>query len=122
MARLSLAVQVVLALAGWGAVAAIVTRTYPTQPQALVAFYGALFVALSATAGCLFWLALRALSRKNPPHPTLSYLSHGMVFSALALFGLWLQSLRMLSPLHVVLLFGLFLFFELAVALGGRGT
>ncbi len=45
-----------------------------------------------------------------------------MVFSALALFGLWLQSLRMLSPLHVVLLFGLFLFFELAVALGGRGT
>ena len=120
--RAALVFQAGLAVLGWGALAWLVTRTYPDQSRALLAVYGAVFVALSATAACAFWLVVAGLGRSSVPRTPLAFLTHGMVFSALALFGLWLQSLRLLSPLHVVLLAGLFLFFELAVGLGSQGS
>src|SRR5712691_9022518 len=98
MGRVALILQMVLAAAGWALVGWLLTHTYPTEPRAELAVYGALFLALSATVGSLFWLAPRVLKRNHQPRLPLAYLSHGMVFSGLALFGLWMQSLRLLSP------------------------
>jgi hypothetical protein len=120
MAVASLVLELVVALAGWGALAWLVTHAYPDRPAALVQFFGALFVAVAASVAILIWCALSALRRANPPRYPLVYLSHGVALSGLAVFGLWLQSLRLLSPLHAVLLMGLFVFFEVALALGSR--
>ena len=120
MAVASLVLELVIALAAWGAVAWLVTHTFPDRPQVLVQFFGALFVALAASVAILIWGALGLMRRARPPRYPLVYLSHGVALSALAVFGLWLQSLRLLSPLHVALLVGLFVFFEVALALGSR--
>ena len=122
MTIVALVLQLGLALAGWAALAWLVTRTYPDNPRVLAQFYAALFVALSTTVGALVWATRRAFTPARAPRLPLADLSHGMALSALVIFGLWLQSLRLLSPLHVILLVGLFLFFELVVAIGGRNV
>jgi hypothetical protein len=45
-----------------------------------------------------------------------------MLLAVISLFALWLQSLRMLSPLVAVLLVGLYAFLELAILFGTRGS
>jgi hypothetical protein len=45
-----------------------------------------------------------------------------MLLAFIALFALWLQSLRMLTPTVAVLLVGLYGFLELAILFGTRGS
>ncbi len=107
------------ALAAWGGLAWMVSNLYPTQPRVLESVYVVLFIALSASAGAVHWVLARLLPRLVP-RSALGLVGHGVVFGGLALFGLWLQSLRLLSPIHAVLLVGLYLSFELAMLLGRR--
>src|SRR5690349_4916416 len=73
--RIALLLQLLIALVAWLAVAWLVSRTYPDEPRALLAFYAALFVALSASAGALFWLVLMLLGRGRGVRPAVAYLS-----------------------------------------------
>lgn len=52
----------------------------------------------------------------------MGYAGHGGTLAAIALFGLWLQSLRMLTPTVTFLLVGLYVCLELALLFGTRGT
>jgi hypothetical protein len=45
-----------------------------------------------------------------------------MLLSVIVLFALWLQGLRTLTPIVVVLLIGLYAVLELAVLFGTRGS
>jgi hypothetical protein len=45
-----------------------------------------------------------------------------MLLSVIALFAMWLQGLRTLTPLVVILLIGLYAVLELAVLFGTRGS
>jgi hypothetical protein len=45
-----------------------------------------------------------------------------MLFALIALFAVWLQSLRVLTPVVAALLLGLYAFLELAILFGTRGS
>jgi hypothetical protein len=112
--------QLLPAAACWVGLLWLTTTLYPDQPRVLETFFVLLFGALAATVGSLVWVLGRLPRARVGPHSALTAFAHGSVFSALALFGLWLQSLRLLTPIHAILLVGLYLFFELALAFGGR--
>jgi hypothetical protein len=109
-----------VAACAWTALGWLVSSAYPDHPRAIQTAYVDLFVALAATVGCLLRLLDALFRPAQPAGGPLSYVRHGLVLSALACFGLWLQSLRLLTPLHSALLVGLFVFFELAIVLGSR--
>src|SRR5215207_6688310 len=117
---MALYVQLVPAVGCWLALAWLATSLYPDQPRAMEIFYGLLFVALAGTVGTLVWVLGKLGWLRFGARSALASFAHGMVFSGLALFGLWLQSLRLLSPIHAMLLVGLYVFFELALTFGGR--
>ncbi|MBI4493734.1 MAG: hypothetical protein HY690_13160 [Chloroflexi bacterium] len=113
--------MVVLAAAGsWAALYWLVSTYPPSQPLALAGFYALLFLALATTVTLVAWSLWPAASEEEVRRPPLRYLSHGMLFSSLALFALWLQSLRMLTPLNATLLLALYAFMEVAVIVGQR--
>jgi hypothetical protein len=117
---MALYVQLVPAVGCWLVLAWLATSLYPDQPRAMEIFYGLLFVALAGTVGALVWVLGKLGWLRFGARSALASFGHGMVFSGLALFGLWLQSLRLLSPIHAMLLVGLYVFFELALTFGGR--
>ncbi len=123
MASVLVALTMLLtSLAAWSGLAWLVATIPPGQSLALVAFYLFAFTGLSATAALAAWLALRQRQPAGRLRSPTGYLGHAMLFAAIVLFALWLQSLRMLTPVAAALLLGLYLFLELALLFGTRGA
>ncbi len=110
----------VLTLCGWTLWGYIVLSVDPVVPTAPLAFYGALFVALTCTLGRLLGGPSSSDTGEGRPSQVPS-LGHAAIVSTLILFALWLQSLRMLTPLNGILLAAMFLFIELGFTLSGGG-
>jgi hypothetical protein len=100
-----------LTLAGW-AVVAYVVLALPVSPAGEVVFYTAGFVALAGLAAFAYGFWLARVGRRADRPPALATLGTGMRFAFAAEFGLWLQSLRVLTGWHVLLLVVGFLFME----------
>lgn len=103
------------AAASWSSLAWLVTSYPPSEPLALAAFYGLLFIALSSSLTLVAWTARRPAGGEEASRLPPGSLGHAMLFSSMALFGLWLQSLRMLTPLNAGLLLAVYAFIELTV-------
>ncbi|HEX9015198.1 MAG TPA: hypothetical protein VF960_04255 [Chloroflexota bacterium] len=105
-----------LGLIAWSVWGYTVVYLDPDVSLAAVAFYGALFVALTCTLARL---------RERPRYeaadgtfvPARPALGHGASIAILVLFALWLQSLRMLTSLNVILLVSALGFVELGFVL-----
>ena len=111
--------MLIAAMAAWGGLGWIVLNVEPTRPFAQVGGFIFAFTALTATAALFAWLAFRPYGKARSP---VRYLAHAMLFALIALFALWLQSLRVLTPIVAILLFGLYAFLELAILFGTRGS
>src|SRR3712207_2504972 len=85
------------AVAGWIAWLLTLLGAPPDAPGAQQVFYSSLFVALGATSTLLLTLAARRRDPRYALRGTTSYLPHAFGASFLVIFGLWLQSLRMLT-------------------------
>jgi hypothetical protein len=102
-------------LVAWGLWGYTVLFIEPDFLLAPIAFYLTLFVALTCTLSRVL-IGGSVDERGNPSHN----LGHGAIVSVLILFALWLQSLRMLTPLNAMLLAALFGFIELGFWLSQR--
>jgi hypothetical protein len=109
-------------LGAWGGLGWLIVTEPPDDPFALAAAYGLAFAAITCTATLAAWLALRPRLHSGRLASPLGYVWHAMLLAVITLFALWLQSLRMLSPLVAVLLVGLYAFLELAILFGTRGS
>jgi hypothetical protein len=118
MARLLVA-ALTLAAAGaaWAGLGWLVLNAAPSRPLAVLAAYVFGFAAITSTGALLAWLAF---GRKDTSPA--GYVAHSMLLAIIVLFALWLQTLRTLTPIVVVLLIGLYVFLELAVLFGTRGS
>jgi len=107
-----------LALSAWVLWGYTVLFVDPDVPLIPVGFYGSLFVALTCTLARLLGPSgpSKTGGRFSSSRPSLG---HAAVVSILLLFALWLQSLRMLTPLNGILLAAMFLFIELGFFLSG---
>lgn len=120
MASVLVAVAMLIAaLAAWGGLGWIVLNVEPTRPFAQVGGYIFAFTALTASVALLAWLVFRTYGKPRSPA---GFLAHAMLFALIALFALWLQSLRVLTPIVAMLLLGLYAFLELAILFGTRGS
>ena len=104
----------------WGAWLLTVLGVPPTARGAQAAFYGCLFVALSASAAVFLALGSRPREARRATRGTAQFLPHTVLGSFLLLFGLWLQSLRMLTLQNALLLIALFVLIEGAYNLASR--
>jgi ABC-type proline/glycine betaine transport system permease subunit len=118
VARLLVA-ALTLAAAGaaWAGLGWLVLNAAPTRPLAVLAAYVFGFAAITSTGAFLAWLTFG----RNGGTPA-TYVAHSMLLAIIVLFGMWLQTLRTLTPIVVVLLIGLYVFLELAVLFGTRGS
>jgi len=120
MASVLVAVAMAIAaLAAWGGLGWIVLNVEPARPFAQLGGYVFAFTAITTTAALLAWLVFRPYARPRSPA---GYLAHAMLLALIALFALWLQSLRVLTPIVAFLLLGLYAFLELAILFGTRGS
>lgn len=123
MAGLLVAALTLLAsAAGWAGVAWVVTNVPPGRSLAFLALYTFAFAALTSTTALVVWCIRRPRDESGTLASPSRYLAHAMLLAVIALFGLWLQSLRALTPVVAGLLFGLYAFLELAVLFGTRGS
>lgn len=113
-----------LATAGlaWGGLALLVLTIPPSRPLSLLAAYVFAFVALTATGAALVWVVRRPRGDDGQLKSPAGYLGHSMLLAIIVLFGVWLQSLRTLTPIVALLLLGLYAVLELAVLFGTRGS
>ncbi len=109
-----------LTLGAWGLWGYVVLFVDPAVPGAPLAFYGALFVALTCTLGRLLG-TISVDETGDGRRRQVPSLGHAAIVSTLVLFALWLQSLRMLTVLNGVLLSAMFVFVELGFFLSGGG-
>ena len=117
MARLLVVVlTVAVATAAWGGLGGLLTTVPPSRPFAVLAAYVFAFVAITSSGALIAWLLF---GRKGTPA---SYVVHSMLLAVIVLFGVWLQTLRTLTPIAALLLVGLYVFLELAVLFGTRGS
>ena len=104
-----------LALGGWSVVGFVVL-VLPVSPPTQAAFYAAGFAALAGSWALLreLYRARRMSSSSGSPDSltAINYLGSGMRFASAVEFGLWLQSLRMLTTVYIVLLTISYLFLE----------
>ncbi len=108
-----------LGLVAWALWGYTVIYMDPETPLAALPFYGALFVAVTCTLARL---------RETPGYervdgvrvPAKPSLAHGASATTLLLFALWLQSLRMLTPLNAILLAMAMFFIEVGFLLTSR--
>jgi len=107
-----------LTLCGWAGWGYIVLFVDPGVPMAPLAFYGTLFVAITCTLAQLLGDKATTGEPDTSGSTSAPNLSHAVAISTLVLFALWLQSLRMLTPLNVILLAATFLLIELGFFLG----
>jgi hypothetical protein len=110
------------AAAAWGGLGWLVLTISPARPFAQVVGYVFAFTALTATGALIAWLVFRPGREEGRLRSPAGYLAHSMLLAVIALFALWLQSLRVLTPIVVLLLIGLYTFLELAVLFGTRGS
>lgn len=110
------------ALAAWGGLSWLVTTIPPSRPLAVAAAYVFAFTAITASAALLAWLVLRPRLEQGRLRSPAGYLAHAMLLAIIVLFAVWLQSLRTLTPMVVLLLIGLYTFLELAILFGTRGS
>ena len=108
------------AVAGWAAWLLTLLGAPPDAPGAQQVFYSSLFAALGATSTLLLTLAARPRDPRYALRGTTPYLPHAFGASFLVIFGLWLQSLRMLTWPNALLLLGLFVLIEGAYSLATR--
>jgi hypothetical protein len=80
------------------------------------------FTAVSSTAALLAWALFRPRTSDGQLRSPASYVGHAALLASIGLFALWLQSLRMLTPVVALLLLGLYAFLELALLFGTRGA
>jgi hypothetical protein len=114
-----------MALAGlgaWGGLAWTVLTIPPSRPFALVVVYLFAFTAISSTAALLAWALFRPRAPYGQLRSPAGYVGHATLLASIGLFALWLQSLRMLTPVVALLLVGLYGFLELALLFGTRGA
>lgn len=114
--------MVLLSGAAWGGVAWLLVNVSPAKPLATTVFYVFAFVGVASAAASIAWLALRPRSPLGRLESPARYLGHSMLLAVVVLFALWLQSLRMLTMPVALLLSGLYLFLELALLFGTRGS
>jgi hypothetical protein len=112
----------VAALAAWGGLGFVVATAPPSRPFALAEAYALAFVAITCSGTLAAWVGLRPRLPNGRLASPLGYVWHAMLLAVITLFALWLQSLRMLTPLVGVLLVGLYGFLELAILFGTRGS
>ena len=118
MARLlALALTLAVAASAWGGLGGLLTTVPPSRPFAVLAAYVFAFVAITSTAALLAW-AVFGRANGSPAR----YLVHAMLLAVIALFAVWLQTLRTLTPIAALLLIGLYVLLELAVLFGTRGS
>jgi hypothetical protein len=110
------------AAAAWGGLGWLVLNISPARPFAQVGAYVFAFTAITATGALIAWLVLRPRLEQGRFRSPAGYLAHSMLLAVIALFALWLQSLRVLTPIVAILLLGLYTFLELAVLFGTRGS
>jgi hypothetical protein len=123
MASVLVALLMLLAAgAAWGGLGWLILNIPPSRPFAQLGSYVFGFTAITATAALLAWLVLRPRLEQGRLSSPAGYLAHSMLLALIALFALWLQSLRVLTPTVALLLIGLYLFLELAVLFGTRGS
>jgi hypothetical protein len=118
MARLvAAALTFAAAAAAWAGLGWLVMNAAPSRPLAVLAVYVFGFAAITSTGAFVAWLAF---GRKGGSPA--GYLAHSMLLAIIVVFAMWLQTLRTLTPVVVVLLIGLYVFLELAVLFGTRGS
>lgn len=106
----------------WGSLGWLFTTVAPSRPLALPTFYVFGFSALASSTAFLAWVTLRPRLRDGRLRSPFAFLGHAMLLAIIMLFGLWLQSLRMLNVTAAVSLAGLYVFLELALLFGTRGS
>jgi len=114
--------MLIVACAAWGGLGWMILNVAPTRPFAVFGGYVFAFTAITATVALLAWLVLRTRFDRERLRSPAGYLAHAMLLALIALFALWLQSLRVLTPIVAILLIGLYTFLELAVLFGTRGS
>jgi hypothetical protein len=123
MASLVMAlVMLVVACAAWAGLGWMILNVAPSRPFAVFGSYVFAFTAITATGALIAWLVLRPRLDEGRLRSPAGYLAHAMLLALIALFALWLQSLRVLTPIVAILLIGLYTFLELAVLFGTRGS
>lgn len=110
------------ALGAWAGLGWLIWTLPPDQPLALPAASALAFIAITCTGALGAWLGLRPRLDSGRLASPLGYVWHAMLLAVIILFALWLQSLRMLTPLVSVLLVGVYGLLELAVLVGTRGS
>jgi drug/metabolite transporter (DMT)-like permease len=116
------AIMLAAAAVAWGGLGWVVVNAPPTRPVALLAAYVFAFAGLTSSGALLAWLAFRPRQDDGGLKSPAGYLGHAMLLAIIALFALWLQALRMLTPVVGLLLIGLYAVLELAVLFGTRGS
>lgn len=116
------AMTLATAALAWGGLAWLVLTIPPSRPLSLLAAYVFGFVAITATVAALVWIVRRPRGEDGQLKSPAGYLSHSMLLAIIVLFGVWLQSLRTLTPIVALLLLGLYAVLELAVLFGTRGS
>ncbi|HEY0583699.1 MAG TPA: hypothetical protein VGE94_16065 [Chloroflexota bacterium] len=119
---LAAALTLVAAAAAWGGLAWLTLNVPPSRPLAILAAYVFAFAAITSTGAVVAWLALRPRDDQGVLVSPARYLAHSMLLAVIVLFGMWLQSLRAVTPVVAALLIGLYAFLELAVLFGTRGS
>ena len=123
MASIVVAAMMLAAAAlAWGGLGWVVANIPPTRAMAVLAAYVFAFAGLTSSGALLAWLVFRPRQDDGGLKSPAGYLAHSMLLAIIALFALWLQALRMLTPIVGFLLIGLYAVLELAVLFGTRGS
>jgi hypothetical protein len=115
-------VTLAAAALAWGGLGWLLLTVPPSRPLSILAAYVFAFVAITASGALLMWLLRRPRTDDGQLKSPAGYLSHSMLLAIIALFAMWLQTLRTLTPIVALLLFGLYAVLELAVLFGTRGS
>lgn len=108
--------------AAWAGLGWLLVNVPPTRPLAVVVAYVFAFAGLTSALALLAWLAFRPHNPDGKLRSPAGYLAHAMLLSVIALFALWLQALRTLTPVAALLLISLYAVLELAVLFATRGS
>jgi hypothetical protein len=121
MVGLTAVLMLLVGAAAWGGLGWLILNVPPARSFAMPAAYVFAFTAVTSTGALLAWIVMRPRKDGEWRSPA-RYLAHSMLLGLIALFALWLQSLRVLTPTVAMLLFGLYAFLELAILFGTRGS
>jgi len=106
----------------WGGLGWLILSVPPSRPLSILAAYVLAFVGVTATGALILWLLRRPRTDEGRLKSPAGYVSHSMLLAIIVLFAMWLQTLRTLTPIVALLLFGLYAVLELAVLFGTRGS